>query len=105
LAGSPDYCRTLESSRQIEPGRTRRPSRRTAGTSRLVAIRPQPLSASILGRPAPTHFHRPRTGRTARVPGVRRTHISLGCLRAGTGAEPDEATATRAIPDLPVYFS
>ena len=73
--------------------------RRTAGTRRPERRPRAPLSARVLGRPAPAHRHRPRAGGGAGLHRGRRAGLGAGRVGPGAGAEPAAGPAARPGPD------
>ena len=91
-------------SRSTAPRRTRRPRPRAARPRRPEPGALQPLSARVLGRPAPAHRHRPRARAPAEADRLRRA--GLGARRLGAGADPQPARrASRASSTSPTSSS
>ena len=58
------------------------------GAGRPPARALRPLSAHVLGRPAPAHRHRPFADAQPEDPGARRAGVGARRLHSGSGAEP-----------------
>src|SRR5690606_9776875 len=85
----------------------RRARRRAAGAGRgdaeqgrAPARALQPLSAHVLGRPAPADRHRPGADAQSLAPGAGRTGLGARPVGAGAGAEPARRSSGRVRADL-----
>ena len=63
----------------------------------------RPLSAHVLGRPAPAHRHRARADAQPARRGGRRAGLRARRVDPGAGAEPDDGSAGRVRPRLSVH--
>ncbi len=72
-----------------------------------VGLKPplrQALPARVLGRAAPAHRHRARSGRQPRLHRGGRTHLGARRVHPGADHEPDGEAPARPQPDVPLHL-